>query len=142
MALAANFLSNKCSALLFLFAVTSVSSTYADTMGQEHVSMIKLISDTDSYLHKLVSVKGYYSGGKLFLTREHREMSDWTSAISLVDLSSEGEMSNSCNNKYVRVEATVEKIEVTYVLTNSIRIYDIKARKFCWRGESSGSQGK
>ena len=70
------------------------------------VSMIQLIADPESHLNQVVKVSGWFNLYKLFATEEHYSMLDMSSSVDLAEPTVDGEMTESCESRYVTVTGT------------------------------------
>lgn len=122
---------------VFLFcAVLSASHSWgndgANQKGLVNVSMIQLIADPDSYLGQTVIVSGWFGFYNLFPTKEHYEMKDMSSSVDMTEPTEEGEMTEACDSKYVRVTGKFVLVDFLPTITKITRVFDIKKGVYCW----------
>jgi hypothetical protein len=103
--------------------------------GYEQVSIVQLLANPEDYLNKKVRVKGYFKVQMvpaLFLTEPSARMADLASAIELVEPSKIGEMSLSCNDKYIVINGVFLRQDFRYKVSEIISAHDAITLETCF----------
>lgn len=119
---------------LFVLAIIVVERAPVAYSG-ESISMIRLMANPERYYEKEVKFAGWLYFNEVFPTEEYTKLlAIPESGVEIHDPSSDGSMVSSCDERYVIVTGVVRGEGPNYFyLDNISSVYDIQAKKYCWR---------
>lgn len=85
----------------------------AEAIGRERVvSLVELLVNPQAFEGSRINVQGFFDRkGELFITRDHAEMFDFSSAIMVEDQAPDGYVTYHCADSYARLEGTFRRKE-------------------------------
>lgn len=100
------------------------------------VSMVSLLATPRKFEGKTIRVGGYlrFTGSlRLFLSREHADMSDALSSVVVVDSTDGGKIIRSCSDKYAYVEGEFRRDKLgAWSITGTRSVHDVDNMQYCW----------
>lgn len=122
--------------ILFTILLLGIGSILHASSSTKPVSLISLIAIPEEFTRQKIVVKGYFSFDKLFLNQVSADISDSLSAVFILDPTKDGELSKSCDKKYVTVFGTFVQYKGRYEIIDVTRVIDINGLEDCWESTS------
>ena len=127
--------------LNFLFAVITWFFVIACEAGQGYrpVSLVELIVLPEKSVGKKIMVKGFFEVGisaAVYSNHISAEIMDTSSSIIVLDPTSSGELTLSCDKTYVAIKGRFIESHNQYVIADVVRVLKIGNLESCW--ERSG----
>jgi hypothetical protein len=98
--------------IILVAFVDSVSAKQpAEAIARERLSsLVELIVNPQAFEGSKVIVQGFFDRkGKLFITRDHAQMFDFSSSIMVADPTPDGYITYNCADAYARLEGTFRR---------------------------------
>jgi len=128
----------------------SVSADRAAIGRERRVSLVELIVNPQALEGSRVKVQGFLDRkGELFVTRDHAEMFDFSSAIMIEDQTPDGYITYHCSDSYALLEGTFRRQagpsgqgtdSNSFVIAELTRVLTLRdgVLKVCWPLEKRG----
>ena len=120
-----------------IFSIFFLCCTSSACAAQNHseISIIQLILTPEKYLEAPIKVKGYFKFGATSMIYQNHlsaEISEDASAIVVLDETSDGSLTLSCNKKYVAIYGVFSNFRNRFVISDVERVSDLKSAQACW----------
>jgi hypothetical protein len=105
----------------------------ASALGIGHsgvASMVAVLANPNEYVNKTIAVYGYLFIDRVFLTKDHAEIGDYSSSIAIDD--PDGSIRAKCGGQYVRIGGQLHEPYPDVLLLTDIE--NVSGPKdYCWR---------
>ena len=109
------------------------------------VSLVELIVLPEKYVGHKIRVKGFFEAGisaAIYLNHISAEITDTSSSILVLDPTSNGELTLSCENRYVAISGQLIDSHNRYVVANVEKVLDIQNREYCWERQEKKAESE
>jgi len=120
--------------VVFVFGCLFIPTSHA-VEGYYPVSLIQLVAIPDQYVDQKVKVKGFFEFGMfaaIYPNHLSAEIRDTASAVEVSDQTGKGDLTRSCDKKYVAISGRFVEHEKHYEITDIVEVLDVKSLKPCW----------